>query len=335
MKKITLSHGSGGEETHKLIKNLFYKYFSNNILLQENDSSIINEIKGKIAVTTDSFVINPIFFNGGDIGKLSICGTVNDLCMSGATPLYITVAFIIEEGFLIEDLEKIVKSIAQTSKYTNVKIVAGDTKVVERGNCEKIYINTTGIGVIKESDYIVDGSNINIGDKIIVSGTIADHGISIMSNREFFQVESEIKSDCSPLNYLVRDIMNTSKNIKIMRDPTRGGLANTLKEIVNKTSKSIILNEEDIPIKDDVESFCEMLGLDPLYVANEGKLICIVDKDDAPKVLESMRNNEVGKEAVIIGEVIEETKSNLYLKTALGTTKILNMAQGELLPRIC
>lgn len=335
MKKITLSHGSGGEETHKLIKYLFYKYFSNNILLQENDSSIINEIKGKIAVTTDSFVINPIFFNGGDIGKLSICGTVNDLCMSGATPLYITVAFIIEEGFLIEDLEKIVKSIAQTSKYTNVKIVAGDTKVVERGNCEKIYINTTGIGVIKESDYIVDGSNINIGDKIIVSGTIADHGISIMSNREFFQVESEIKSDCSPLNYLVRDIMNTSKNIKIMRDPTRGGLANTLKEIVNKTSKSIILNEEDIPIKDDVESFCEMLGLDPLYVANEGKLICIVDKDDAPKVLESMRNNEVGKEAVIIGEVIEETKSNLYLKTALGTTKILNMAQGELLPRIC
>lgn len=335
MKKITLSHGSGGEETHKLVKNLFYKYFNNNILLQENDSSIINEIKGKIAVTTDSFVINPIFFNGGDIGKLSICGTVNDLCMSGATPLFITVAFIIEEGFLIEDLEKIVKSIAQTAKYTNVKIVAGDTKVVERGNCEKIYINTTGIGVIKESDYIVDGSNINIGDKIILSGTIADHGISIMSNREFFQVESEIKSDCAPLNYLVRDIMNTSKNIKIMRDPTRGGLANTLKEIVNKTSKSIILNEEDIPIKDDVESFCEMLGLDPLYVANEGKLICIVDKDDAPKVLESMRNNEFGKEAVIIGEVIEETKSNLYLKTSLGSTKILHMAQGELLPRIC
>lgn len=335
MKKITLSHGSGGEETHKLIKNLFYKYFNNNILLQENDSSIINEIKGKIAVTTDSFVINPIFFNGGDIGKLSICGTVNDLCMSGATPLYITVAFIIEEGFLIEDLEKIVKSIAQTAKYTNVKIVAGDTKVVERGNCEKIYINTTGIGVIKESDYIVDGSNINAGDKIILNGTIADHGISIMSNREFFQVESEIKSDCAPLNYLVRDIMNTSKNIKIMRDPTRGGLANTLKEIVNKTSKSIILNEEDIPIKDDVESFCEMLGLDPLYVANEGKLICIVDKDDAHKVLESMRNNEFGKEAVIIGEVIEEIKSNLYLKTSLGSTKILHMAQGELLPRIC
>lgn len=335
MKKITLSHGSGGEETHQLIENIFYKYFDNDILLQKNDSSVINEIKGKIAVTTDSFVINPIFFNGGDIGKLSICGTVNDLCMSGATPLYITVAFIIEEGFLVEDLEKIVKSISDMAKYTNVKIVAGDTKVVEKGNCEKIYINTTGIGVIKDSDYIVDGSNINVGDKIILSGTIADHGISIMSSRDFFQVESEIKSDCSPLNYLVRDIMKISKNIKIMRDPTRGGLANTLKEIVNKTSKSILLNEEDIPVKEEVMSFCEMLGLDPLYVANEGKLICIVDKDDASKVLEVMMNNELGKDAAIIGEVIEDAQSNLYLKNSLGATKILQMAQGELLPRIC
>ena len=335
MKKITLSHGSGGEETHKLIENLFYKYFNNDILLQESDSSIINEIKGKIAITTDNFVINPIFFNGGDIGKLSVCGTVNDLCMSGATPLYITVSFIIEEGFLIEDLEKIVKSIGDTSKYTNVKIVAGDTKVVERGKCEKIYINTTGIGLIKENDYIVDGSNINPGDKIIVSGTIADHGISIMSSREFFQVENEIKSDCSPLNYLVGDIMNSSKNIKIMRDPTRGGIANTLKEIVNKVGKSILINEEDIPVKEEVMNFCEMLGLDPLYVANEGKLICIVGKEDASKVLDVMRSNKLGVEANIIGEVIEDKKSNLYLKTQLGATKVLQMAQGELLPRIC
>ena len=335
MKQITLSHGSGGEETHELIENLFYKYFNNDILLQQNDSSIIDEIKGKLVVTTDSFVINPIFFNGGDIGKLSVCGTVNDLCMSGATPLYITVAFIIEEGFLVEDLEKIVKSIGDTVKYTNVKIVAGDTKVVEKGNCEKIYINTTGIGVIKDSGYIVDGHNIEVGDKVIVSGTIADHGISIMSNREFFEVESEIKSDCAPLNYLVRDIISSSKNIKIMRDPTRGGLANTLKEIVDKSSKSILLNEEDIPVKEEVMSFCEMLGLDPLYVANEGKLICIVKKEDAAKVLEAMRNNELGRDAIIIGEVIEDEESNLYLKTSLGGTKILQMAQGELLPRIC
>lgn len=335
MEKITLAHGSGGEETHKLIDSLFYKYFSNDILLQENDSSIISEIKGKIAVTTDSFVINPIFFKGGDIGKLSVCGTINDLCMSGATPLYITVAFIIEEGFLVKDLEKIVKSIAKTVKDSNVKIVAGDTKVVEKNKGDSIYINTTGIGVIKENDYTIDGSNINVGDKVIVSGTIADHGISIMSSREFFQVESEIKSDCAPLNYLVRDIMNTSKNIKIMRDPTRGGLANTLKEIVDKSSKSILLNEEDIPVKEEVMSFCEMLGLDPLYVANEGKLICIVKKEDAAKVLEAMRNNELGRDAIIIGEVIEDEESNLYLKTSLGGTKILQMAQGELLPRIC
>ncbi len=335
MKKITLSHGSGGEETYQLIENLFYKYFNNDILIQQNDSSIINEIKGQIAITTDNFVINPIFFNGGDIGKLSVCGTINDLCMSGATPLYITVSFIIEEGFLIEDLEKVVKSIGDTCKYTNVKIVAGDTKVVERGKCEKIYINTTGIGVIKENDYLVDGSNINAGDKIIISGTIGDHGMSIMSSREFFQVENEIKSDCSPLNYLVRDIMNSSKNIKIMRDPTRGGIANTLKEIVNKTSKSILLNEEDIPVKEEVMSFCEMLGLDPLYVANEGKLVCIVGKDDAIKVLDVMRSNKLGKDAIIIGEVIEDEKSNLYLKSQLGATKILQMAQGELLPRIC
>ena len=335
MKQITLSHGSGGEETHELIENLFYKYFNNDILLQQNDSSIIDEINGKLVVTTDSFVINPIFFNGGDIGKLSVCGTVNDLCMSGATPLYITIAFIIEEGFLVEDLEKIVQSIADTAKYTNIKIVAGDTKVVEKGNCEKIYINTTGIGLIKENNYIVDGSSIKVGDKIILSGSIADHGISIMSSREFFQVESEIKSDCAPLNYLVRDIMNTSKNIKIMRDPTRGGLANTLKEIVDKSSKSILLNEEDIPVKEEVMSFCEMLGLDPLYVANEGKLICIVKKEDATKVLEAMRNNELGRDAIIIGEVIEDEEVNLYLKTSLGGTKILQMAQGELLPRIC
>lgn len=335
MKKITLSHGSGGEETHKLIKDLFYKYFNNDILMQENDSSVINQIKGKIAITTDSFVINPIFFKGGDIGKLSVCGTVNDLCMSGATPLYITVAFIIEEGFLIENLEKIVKSIANTAKYTNVKIVAGDTKVVEKGNCEKIYINTTGIGVIKDSKYIVDGSNVNVGDKIILSGTIADHGISIMSKREFFEIENEIESDCSPLNYLVKDIMNVSKNIKLMRDPTRGGLANTIKEIVDKVSKSILINEEYIPVKEEVMSFCEMLGLDPLYVANEGKLICVVGKDDANKVLEAMKKNEFGKDAMIIGEVIEDDKSNLYLKTSLGHTKILQMAQGDLLPRIC
>lgn len=333
MKTINLSHGSGGEETHKLIEELFYKHYENNILLQQNDSSIVEKINGKIAISTDSFVINPIFFPGGDIGKLSICGTINDLSMSGATPLYITTSFIIEEGLSYEELESVVKSMAKTAKEANVKIVAGDTKVVEKGKCEKIYINTTGIGIIE--DYEVDGKNISIGDKVILSGTIADHGMSIMSKREFFNLESEIKSDCNYLNYLTKDMIKSSKNIKIMRDPTRGGLATTLKEIVSTYGKSIIIDEEKIKIKDEVNSFCEILGIDPLYVANEGKLISIVSKEDADKVLETMRNNPAGKDAHIIGEVIEDNRNNLYLKTSLGGRKILNMAKGEILPRIC
>lgn len=333
MKNINLSHGSGGEETHKLIEELFYKYYENNILLQQNDSSIVGKINGKIAISTDSFVVNPIFFPGGDIGKLSICGTINDLAMSGSTPLYITTSFIIEEGLEYEELKIIVKSMAETAKKANVKIVAGDTKVVEKGKCEKIYINTTGVGVIE--DYEVDGKNISIGDKVILSGTIADHGMSIMSKRDFFNIENEIKSDCNYLNYLTKDMMKSSQNIKIMRDPTRGGLATTLKEIVNLSGKSILIDEKKIKVKEEVKNFCEILGMDPLYVANEGKLISIVSKEDVNKVLETMKNNKAGKDAQIIGEVIEDKKSNLYLKTSLGGRKILNMARGEILPRIC
>ncbi|WP_343339522.1 Carbamoyl dehydratase HypE [Terrisporobacter petrolearius] len=334
MDRIMLSHGSGGEETHKLINELFYKYFKNDILLQQNDSSIINEIKGEIAITTDSFVINPIFFEGGDIGKLSVCGTINDLSMSGARPLYITVAFIIEEGLLISDLEKIVKSIADTASLAKVSIIAGDTKVVDKGRCDKIYINTTGVGVIDYSKSI-DKTDIEVGDKIILSGTVGDHGISIMSQREYFQVENCIKSDCACLNELVENMLSTSNNIKIMRDPTRGGLATTLKEIVNTTNKSILINEASIKIKEDVRNFSEILGLDPLYIANEGKLICIVNSEDATKVLKTMKENKLGKDASIIGEVINSDNANLYLKTELGATKILQMAQGEILPRIC
>lgn len=335
MEVVTLAHGSGGEETHELIRDIFYKYFNNDILLQQNDSSIINQIKGKLAVTTDSFVINPIFFPGGDIGKLSVCGTVNDLAVSGATPLYITVGFIIEEGLQIKDLETIVKSIADTAKDANVKIIAGDTKVVEYGKCDKIYINTTGIGVIDKNDYILDGKDINQGDKIIVSGTIGDHGMCIMSKRDYLDFDCEIESDCNTLNKLTKDILSKSKRVKIMRDPTRGGLATTLKEIVDSSGKSMILYEKDIPIKEEVISFCELLGFDPLYIANEGKLICIVDKDDAMGVLEVMKKNPLGKDATIIGEVIYDNKKNLYLRTNLGATKILFMAKGDLLPRIC
>lgn len=332
---ITLAHGSGGGETNKLIEDIFIRYFNTKELKEQNDSAILNELNGKIAVTTDSFVVNPIFFKGGDIGKLSICGTVNDLAVSGATPLYITVGFIIEEGFQIDDLKKIVKSMAITAKEAKVKIVAGDTKVVEKGRGDKIYINTTGIGVIEDYGYILKGSNIEVGDKIILSGTIGEHGMCIINEREKLGVQSDIVSDCAHLNTLTEEIIKCTKKIRIMRDPTRGGLANTLNELVNISGKSMRIYEKDIPITDEVGNFCSLLGFDPLYVANEGKLICIVSKSEAEKVLRVMKSNRLGKNSAIIGEVIKDDKKHLYIENALGSTKILKMAQGELLPRIC
>ena len=340
---ITMAHGSGGIESSKLIEEVFYSSFKNEELLQQNDSTILNEIKGKIAITTDSFVIDPIFFPGGDIGKLSICGTVNDLAVSGAKPLYITVGFIIEEGFEINSLKKIVKSMADTAKECGVKIVAGDTKVVEKGRGHKIYINTTGIGEFTEDRYELNMKNITVGDKIILSGTIGDHGMCIMNSRENLNVQSNIKSDCANLNKLTEDIMRASTKVRIMRDPTRGGVATTLNEIVNSSNKSMIIYENELPINEEVLSFCEMLGIDPLYVANEGKLICIVSSCEAEKVLNVIKEHDLGRDGKIIGEVVEgkidnvkESKKNfLYIETELGTIKILKSAQGELLPRIC
>lgn len=335
MDVITLSHGSGGRITHDLIKEIFFKYFKNDILLQQSDSGIVQKLDGEIAVTTDSFVINPIFFNGGDIGKLSICGTINDLAVSGAKPMYITVGFIIEEGLKIGDLEKIVKSMAQTAKQANVKIITGDTKVVEKGKADKIFINTTGIGLIEDEELILSTNNINEGDKVIVSGTLGDHGMSIVNLREDFGFIAGIKSDCSLLDILAKDILNTSKNIKIMRDPTRGGLATALNEIAELSKMSIVISEKEIPIQDEVMSMCELLGFDPLYAANEGKLVAIVSSYDAEKVLMAMRKNPLGRDSKIIGEVINDNRSRVYLRTEIGGTRILNMPEGELLPRIC
>ncbi|MBM7869025.1 hydrogenase expression/formation protein HypE [Clostridium pascui] len=334
MSIITLSHGSGGKATNKLIEELFYKYFNNDILLQKNDSSVLPNIDGRIAVSTDSFVINPIFFNGGDIGKLSVCGTVNDLAMSGATPLYITVGFIIQEGLKIKELEKVVKSIAATARKANVKIVAGDTKVVEKGNADKIYINTTGIGVIKDEKYL-SSENIKPGDKVIVSGTLGDHGICIMSKRKNLDFDVSVKSDCGLLNKLIKKILSKSSNVRVLRDPTRGGLATTLNEFVNESPNSILLYEQALPVKEEVASMCEILGFEPLYIANEGKVVLIVAEEDSEKVLEIMKKDPMGKEAQIIGEVIEDNNAVVYLKTEIGGTRILNMPVGELLPRIC
>lgn len=335
MEFITLSHGSGGEDTHKLIEDIFYKYFNSDILLQRGDGGILGELKGDIVTTTDSFVVDPIFFPGGDIGKLSVCGTVNDLAVMGATPLFITVGFIIEEGLLLSELETIVKSMSKTINEAGIKVVAGDTKVVEKGRGHKIYINTTGIGVIGTEEYEVSGNYMKSGDKIILSGTIGDHGMAIMSEREFLGVNGEIKSDCACLNYLIKDILDTSKNVRIMRDPTRGGLATTLKEIAELANKSLLINEEVIPVKDEVRSFCDILGFDPLYVANEGKIVLVVESNDAEKVLKKMKNNCLGVDSEIIGEVMDDSRNNVYLKTYLGAIRVLNMAQGEMLPRIC
>jgi len=335
MEVITLAHGSGGEETYKLFNEVFLRYFNNNILMEQGDSAILDMINGKIAVTTDSFVVDPIFFNGGDIGKLSICGTVNDLCVSGATPLYISAGFILEEGLEIQDLEKIVKSMADTANKVGVKIVTGDTKVVQSGKGHRIYINTTGIGYIERNNYQVNIKEIRAGDAIIISGTIGDHGVSIINERENLDIESGIKSDCAALNELTKTIMDSSNEVRIMRDLTRGGLANTLKELVNTSGKSMEIWQKDIPIKDEVRSFCDLLGFDPLYMANEGKLICIVSNKDAHKVLNAIKSNPLGEEAAIIGHVLEDGKSKLYLKTYIEGIRVLGLLQGELVPRIC
>lgn len=332
---ITLSHGSGGKATNKLIDELFYKYFNNDILAQKNDASVLPFINGKIAMSTDSFVVNPIFFEGGDIGKLSICGTVNDICMSGAKPLYISVGFIIEEGLKFYELEKIVKSMAETAKKAKVKIVTGDTKVVEKGSCDKIYINTTGIGIIEEDKAFIGGNMVKAGDKIIVSGTLGDHGMCIMNNRENLGFDTSIKSDCCLLNELIEDILSVSNNVKVLRDPTRGGVATTLNEIIEHSKVSMEIEEKNIPVKEEVRAMCEILGLDPVYIANEGKLIVIVDGNDVQAVLNVMKKNPVGCDSAILGEAINDGKNKLYLKTEIGGKRIISMPEGELLVRIC
>ena len=331
--KILLSHGSGGKASHELINNLFLPAFSNPILDQLNDQALLQFGDVRIAYTTDSYIIDPIFFPGGDIGKLAVCGTVNDLAMCGARPLYLSTGFIIEEGLSIDDLQKIISSMQKTADEAGVKIVTGDTKVANKGHVDKIFINTSGIGIVG-NDVNISGSNAKEGDIVIVSGTIGNHGISVLSKREGLEFDAPIVSDCAPLNSLVMDMLSVSKNIKCLRDPTRGGLATTLNEFAMQSNVGIMIDEANIPINDAVRGACELLGYDPLYVANEGVLVSIVPADEAPNILAKMIENKYGQDAQIIGEVIAEPKKVL-LKTALGTTRIVDMLAGELLPRIC
>ncbi|HAX62141.1 MAG TPA: hydrogenase expression/formation protein HypE [Elusimicrobia bacterium] len=355
-KKIILSDGAGGISTHNLIKNVFIKKLGNPMLNHLDDSAIFQlpirfahpRLKSgatthfSLCFTTDSYVVKPIFFPGGDIGKLSVCGTINDLAVMGAKPLYISLAFILEDGLEIEKLEKIVSSIAETSKKAGVKIVCGDTKVVEKGACDEIFINTSGIGIVNKKfppkagqhqDENISGHNARPGDVVIISGTIADHGITVLNARQELDLTGNLKSDVAPLNNLVEKMLEVGK-IHTMRDPTRGGLATTLNEIAEQSNVGIELDEKKIPIKKSIKIACEILGLDPLYIANEGKLIAVVKEEDTQKILSAMKKHPLGKNSKIIGKIIKKPKS-VYLKTKIGGNRILQMLDGDQLPRIC
>jgi hydrogenase expression/formation protein HypE len=331
--KILLAHGSGGRLSHELIQKSFLPFFTNPIIERLDDSAAI-EAGGKLAFTTDSYVVQPIFFPGGDIGKLAVCGTINDLAMIGASPRYLSTAFIIEEGLSLKDLKRVVDSIKQAAEEAGVEIVTGDTKVVNRGCADKLFINTAGIGIIPEGVNI-SGHNAQPGDMVIISGTIGDHGIAVLSQREGLKFTAELESDCAPLNGLVKDMLNVSSAIHCLRDPTRGGLASVLNEIAEQSQVSIHLEETKIPVQDKVIAASEMLGLDPLYIANEGKLVAVVAPQDAETILDTMRRNRYGRQAAIIGEVHKEKPGRVVIKTKFGTSRLIDMLVGEPLPRIC
>ncbi|MFB0528094.1 MAG: hydrogenase expression/formation protein HypE [bacterium] len=331
-KKILLAHGSGGKLTHQLIKS-FVKKFKNLPLAKLDDSAVLR-FRGKLAFTTDSYVVDPIYFPGGDIGKLAVNGTINDLAMVGARPLYLSASAIIEEGFPLVELEKIVDSMNRAARVGGVEIVAGDTKVVGKGGADKIFINTSGIGLI-DSEVDISSKNARIGDKIILSGTIGDHGIAILSARKKFDFQTEVKSDSQPLNGIVWEILKASKKVHTLRDPTRGGLATSLNEIAKQSGVGIEIEEEKIPVKEEVKGVCEMLGFDPLYIANEGKLVAFVSERDCAKILNVMRKNKYGKDARVIGTVVAGHKGRVVVKTSVGGERVLDMLTGEQLPRIC
>ena len=333
MEKITLAHGSGGTTMHKLIDSLLIKEFDNEILRQKKDSAILRIGKARIAFTTDSYVVNPVFFPGGDIGSLAVYGTVNDLSVCGARPLYLSLGVIIEEGLDRDLLEKIVRSARAAAKCSGVEIVTGDTKVVERGACDKIFINTSGVGKIYYNKLSLD--SIKAGDAVIISGTVGEHAISVLSEREGIEFKTKVKSDSAPLNGLIRKALSVSGAVRFMRDPTRGGAATTLNEIVALQRFGISLDETAIPVSGGVRQACELLGLEALYLACEGRVILIVGREDAGKVLRAIRKDTCGKAANIIGEVTKDYKGKVYLNTIAGGKRIIDMLSGEQLPRIC
>lgn len=331
---IDLSFGSGGRATAALVDQLFLKLFDNDWLNQKNDQACFEVQNGRMVVTTDSHVVSPLFFPGGDIGSLAVHGTINDVVMSGATPLYLSVGFILEEGFPLKSLKQIVKSMACAAREANMAIIAGDTKVVEKGHGDGVYITTTGIGIVLKNINI-SGNLAKPGDHVILSGYVGDHGIAIMSCREGLEFHSTLKSDSASLHDLVAAMINVVPDIHCLRDPTRGGVATVLNEFAEQSQVGFSIDETKIPVRDEVRGACELLGLDPLYIANEGKLIAICKAEDSEKLLKVMRSHPKGKHAEIIGEVIDDKRHFVRLNTSFGGTRILSTLAGEQLPRIC
>ncbi len=339
--QIVIGHGSGGRLTHDLIEKVFANHLRNPFLERKDDGAILPSVdqEFEIVVSTDSHVVSPIFFPGGDIGKLAVCGTVNDIAVMGAKPLYLTAGFILEEGLRVDVLEYVVSSMEKAAEEAGVLIVAGDTKVVERGKGDGIYINTSGFG-IRHKSLDIGGGNVKAGDHIILSGSIGEHGVSVLQARGELGFSSAVQSDVCPLNHLIASALEAGNRengnaIHAMRDPTRGGLATTLNEIAQQSNLGIWIEEAAIPISQTVLSVCEMLGFDPLYVANEGKCIFFIDPQRSDRVLDAIRSHPYGTQAAIIGQVVSDHPKKVLLKTTMGSTRLIDMLSGEMLPRIC
>jgi hydrogenase expression/formation protein HypE len=335
--QIVIGHGSGGRMTHDLIQSVFARYFTNSILEKNNDAAVL-EFEGKpgcrIAVSTDCHIVTPLFFPGGDIGRLAVCGTVNDVSMLGAEPRYMTAGFILEEGFPISMLEKICASMQEAAAEAGILIVAGDTKVVEKGKADGVFITTSGVGLIPDGRTI-GGEFAQPGDRILVSGSMGDHGIAVLAARGDLGLETSIRSDMAPLNHLIVRLLESAPHTHVLRDPTRGGLATTLNEIAVQSQVGMLIDEQALPIRPEVRSACDLLGFDPLYVANEGKVVAIIPKNETESALTAMQAHPYGRDACIIGVVQKESTGKVLMKTTIGATRILDMLSGSMLPRIC
>ncbi len=334
VEKVTLDHGSGGKISHSLMTAVMLPVFDNPILAELNDGAIFELNGRRLAFTTDSYTVDPIFFPGGHIGELAINGTVNDIAMCGGSPLYLSVGLIIEEGFAMVDLERIVRGMGAAARRAGVTVVTGDTKVVPKGAADKIFINTSGLGLIPE-DVDVGSTKARVGDQVILSGTMADHGVTILTQREGLSFESSLTSDSAPLNRMVAEMFSVSTSIHVLRDPTRGGVGTALNEIAQKSRVGVTIVENRIPLRPQVAGICELLGFDPLYLANEGKLLAIVAAEHAGRILDVIRQNEYGRDAAVIGEVVADHPGRVTMETRIGGHRIVDMLTGEQLPRIC